>query len=107
MTSIIRCNCGIFRAGEKDALTQWAAEFAFKTSDIDLVAVKNRLQTSLSLDNRCLEVGIRKFKVEIATRTFEATQGHKNGRVYAVDSQESWDIALPELLKGERDLIAK
>ena len=65
---------------------------------------------SLALRRHCPwtnEVGVDKYKLEILSRTYVPTQGYKSGRVYSLDSQESWDIAVPELLKGERELVGK
>ena len=107
MSNIIRCNCGVFKAGERDPTIQWGAEVAFSPNDINMETFKSRICKSLSLDKRCSEAGIHKFQVEILSRTYVSTQGHKSGRVYSIDSQESWDIALPELLKGERELVGK
>ena len=108
MTNIIRCNCAVFRPGEKESVSQWAAEVAFDSSDDKVLERFNeRIKTSLSLTKRCFEVGVEKFGVEIATRSYQATPGHKSGHVYSTDSQASWEIAVPYLLKGERDLVGK
>jgi hypothetical protein len=87
-------------------LLSWAAEVSYNSDDGNLDAFLVKLRTALSLSKRCSDVGIDKFQVEIATRSYEATPGHKAGRVFSIDSQESWDIAIPCLLKGERESLS-
>ncbi len=67
----------------------------------------SKIRNALSLDKRCDVAKIKRFTVEIATRSFESTALFKNGRIIAIDSDESWSIAIPYLVKRERELIGK
>ena len=103
----IRCNCIVYRAGEKEAVKRWASEMLLGPEDADLPKFQFRISKALGLDKRCADVGISKYTTELATRSFEAVPGFENGRVYDVDAQEGWNVAYPALLKGDRDLIGK
>ena len=108
MINIIRCYCAVFLPGEKESVSQWAAEVAFDSSDDTAFELFiEKIKTSLSLTKRCFEVGVEKFGVEIAIRNYQAAPGHKSGHVYSIDSQASWEISVPYLLKGERHLVGK
>ncbi len=67
----------------------------------------SKIRNALSLDKRCDVAKIKRFTVEIATRSFESTALFKNGRIIAIDADESWSIAIPYLVKRERELIGK
>ena len=109
MTSVFIANCGIYQDTKaNENIGKWTAEVLYDPkTDSSLSYFTNKLKAALSLDKKCEAAKIKRYTVEIATRSFESSALFKNGRIIAVDSDESWAIAVPLLLKRERELIGK
>ena len=108
MTFVLIANCGIYEEGAKKAVKQWTGEIRYDPDkDHSVEALRTKLKKSLNLDKKCDEVGVKKYAIDIKTRTFVPSRLHKDGREFSVDSDENWAIAIPHLIKGDRELSGK
>ena len=75
------------------------------TEDTDLFKFTQRITSTCALAARCSELGIQKFCVKLSNRSSKPSPEFPQGRTFAVDTHEQWELVLPQIIKGERELI--
>ena len=86
---VVPVNVTIYKIGENVPISKWSSELAVHMADHDLTAFKTSCMRRLNLREKCKQLGVESFNIEIANRSFKATPLFKDGRVFLVDSQES------------------
>ena len=107
-SSVIPVTCAIYTEEDQKPLSKWSIETKLSLKqDKVMPTFLKKITSSFALIDRCKSVNIQHFSVKICNRCPNPTPDFPKGRTFSVDTQDQWDIVLPILVKGERELIGK
>ena len=96
----------IYRNGQETAAMRWFFEAAIgRESDKNLFNLISRIREGFGIADRCSQLQITKFAVIVSMKDFKATANCPKGRIFEIDSQEQWDVAIAKVIEKERELI--
>ena len=93
----------IYKQGDEKPAMKWS--FLHKLVTESLASLMKELK-ACGVDERAKELGIQKFKMKLLYKRMIAEQDFPRGRIFAIDTQDQYELALP-LLQDKHELIRK
>lgn len=94
----------IYRLNVEKPVSKWSFQSKLEASSrADLI---QRLKVSSGVVERANELGIRNYKLKLQYKRNIAEPGYPSGRIFAIDTEEQYQIGLP-LLQNRHELIGK
>ena len=94
----------IYKFNSDKPVSQWS--FQTRTEEKTKDKLVAHLKATSGLIERARELGIINFKVKLQYRRNVPELEFPKGRIFAIDSQEQFDVALP-LFQDKHELIGK
>lgn len=93
----------IFKQGDEKPAMKWS--FLTKIEVEDLASFLRNLKSS-GIDQRAKEIGVLKYKLRLQYKRLTPDPEFPRGRIFSIDTDEQFQIALP-LLQDKHELIGK
>ena len=104
---VLPVTAAIYRNGEEKPAMRWSFEMGIggeSDKAFDFIA---RVREGFGIADRCSQLSIARFRVTISVKEFQVTANCPKGRVFEIDSQEQWNVAIAKLITKEREIIGR
>ena len=94
---VVAVTAAIYKNGHDKPSERWCFEMTLSKQDSVLTGLLARIRKGYRILEKCKELAIHEFKINILNKDFTSSPEFPKGRVYSIDSQAAWEVSMDKL----------